>query len=67
MPEMLADAKKWIVERGKPVIVRTQDTEELILVPQTDHSKLVGQIAALWGNENFESPRPFVSMTRAAT
>lgn len=49
------------------MIVRSQNSEELILVPQTDHSKLVGQIAAHWGNEAFATPRPFVSVTRAAT
>lgn len=49
------------------MIVRTQDSEQLILVPQTDHSKLVGQIAAQWGNKDFVTARPFVSMVRAAT
>jgi hypothetical protein len=49
------------------MIIRTQDSEELVLVPQTDHSKLVGQIAAQWGNKDFETPRPFVSVVRAAT
>jgi hypothetical protein len=49
------------------MIVRTQDSEQLVLVPQTDHSKLVGQIAAQWGNADFETPRPFASVVRAAT
>lgn len=49
------------------MIVRTQDSDELILIPQTDHSKLVGQIAAQWGNKDFAIAKPFVSMARAAT
>jgi hypothetical protein len=48
------------------MIVRTQNSDNLILVPQSDHSKLVGQIAAQWGNGDFAPPRPFTSMTRAA-
>jgi hypothetical protein len=49
------------------MIVRSTDTEELILIPQTDHSKLVGQLMAHWGNENFARPEPFDSVVRAAT
>lgn len=49
------------------MIIRTQPTEELVLVPQSEHSKLVGQLAAHWGNQNFETPRPFASVTRGAT
>jgi hypothetical protein len=49
------------------MIVRTQDSDELVLVPQTDHSKLVGQIAAHWGNGDFTEVKPFASVVRAAT
>jgi hypothetical protein len=49
------------------MIVRTTDTNELILVPQTEHSKLVGQLVAHWGNDNFMRPEPFDSVVRAAT
>jgi hypothetical protein len=49
------------------MIVRSTDTDELVLVPQTEHSKLVGQLVAQWGNSNFGRPVPFDSMVRAAT
>ena len=48
------------------MIVRSTDTDELILIPQTDHSKLVGQLMAHWGNENFARCEPFDSVVRAA-
>jgi hypothetical protein len=49
------------------MIVRKQPNNELILIGQTDHSRLVGQLAAYWGNENFAAPKPYASMARAAT
>jgi Protein of unknown function (DUF3891) len=49
------------------VIVRKQSNDELILIGQTDHSRLVGQLAAHWGNETFAVPQPYTSMVRAAT
>jgi len=49
------------------MIVRKQPTGELILVGQTDHSQLVGQLAAHWGNEAFATPDPNESVVRAAT
>src|SRR6185436_7282892 len=49
------------------VIVRQQPNGELILIGQTDHSRLVGQLAAHWGNTEFAVPDPFDSMVRAAT
>jgi hypothetical protein len=49
------------------VIVRKQNDEELILIGQTDHSRLVGQLAANWGNVEFAIPRPYDSVVRAAT
>jgi hypothetical protein len=47
------------------MIVR-QDGDDLILIAQTDHSRLVGQFAAHWGNDAFAKPAPFESMARAA-
>ena len=49
------------------MIVRKQPNGELILIGQTDHSRLVGQLAAHWGNENVAAPNPYASMVRAAT
>lgn len=48
------------------MIVRSQTPDELVLVSQCEHSKLVGQIAAHWGNATFERPKPFGSVVRAA-
>ena len=48
------------------MIVR-KDTDALKLVGQTDHSRLVGQMAAHWGNDTFARPEPFESVARAAT
>jgi len=49
------------------MIVRKQGNNQRILIGQTDHSRLVGQLAAHWGNENFAAPQPYASMARAAT
>jgi hypothetical protein len=49
------------------MIVRKQTNGELILIGQTDHSRLVGQLAAHWGNDTFTTPDPYDSMVRAAT
>jgi len=49
------------------MIVRKQTNGELVLIGQTDHSRLVGQLAAHWGNEHFAKPAPYNSMVRAAT
>src|SRR5215813_7577219 len=49
------------------MIVRKQHNGELILIGQTDHSRLVGQLAAHWGSEYFAVPDPYNSMVRAAT
>jgi hypothetical protein len=48
------------------MIVRKEPDGELILMGQTDHSRLVGQLAAHWGNSDFETPRPYQSVVRAA-
>jgi hypothetical protein len=49
------------------MIVRKEASGELILVGQTDHSRLVGQMAAHWGNDRFATPQPYDSVIRAAT
>lgn len=49
------------------MIVRTQPDGQLLLIAQTDHSKLAGQFAAHWGNERFAALRPYDSVVRAAT
>jgi hypothetical protein len=49
------------------MIVRKQQDGQLLLIGQTDHSRLVGQIAAHWGNARFATPKPYDSVVRAAT
>lgn len=49
------------------MIVRKEPDGSLLLIGQTEHSKLVGQFGAHWGNERFEKPRPYESVARAAT
>lgn len=48
------------------MIVRKEANGSLLLVGQTDHSRLVGQFAAHWGNGRFVSPEPYDSVVRAA-
>ena len=48
------------------MIVRDTPDGGLLLVAQTDHSRLVGRLAARWGGEGFERPDPYESMARAA-
>lgn len=48
------------------MIVR-KEKAGLSLVGQTDHSRLVGQLAAHWGNRDFATPTPYESVVRAAT
>ncbi|MGH6988639.1 MAG: DUF3891 family protein [Stellaceae bacterium] len=48
------------------MIVRQAPDGALILIAQTDHSRLVGAFAAHWGNDDFAPPRPYESMARAA-
>jgi len=38
----------------------------LVLVMQTDHSKVAGLLAAHWGNDRFAAPAPYGSMVLAA-
>ena len=49
------------------MIPRTDPSGALLLIGQTEHSRLVGQFAAHWGNACFATPEPFESMARAAT
>ncbi len=49
------------------MIIRESPDNDLILVGQTDHSKLVGQLAAHWGNDAFAVPSPYTSVVRGAT
>ena len=48
------------------MIIRDEPTG-MLLIPQTEHSHFVGQLAAHWGNERFAPPEPFESVARAAT
>ncbi len=48
------------------MIVRKLPDGQMLLIGQTDHSKLVGQLGAHWGNEQFAAPKPFDSVARAA-
>lgn len=48
------------------MIVRKQNDGQLLMIGQTDHSRLVGQLAAHWGNDRFQAPQPFDSVARAA-
>lgn len=48
------------------MIVRKQANGDLLLIGQTDHSRLAGQLAAHWGNEKFPAPDPYDSLVRAA-
>jgi Protein of unknown function (DUF3891) len=49
------------------MIVRNEPHGGLLLITQTDHSRVVGQLAAHWGNADFAVPRPYDSVVRAAT
>jgi uncharacterized protein DUF3891 len=49
------------------MIIRKEPNGELTLIPQTDHSRFVGQLAAHWGNQDFAPLEPFESVVRAAT
>lgn len=49
------------------MIIRKEESGALVLIGQTDHSRFVGQLAAHWGNTDFEAPKPNDSVVRAAT
>jgi hypothetical protein len=48
------------------MIVRNESDGSVVMITQNDHAKLAGLFAAHWGNRQFERPRPYVSMMRAA-
>jgi Protein of unknown function (DUF3891) len=48
------------------MIVRKETDGSQRLIGQTDHSRLVGQFAAHWGNDRFAVPDPYESVVRAA-
>jgi hypothetical protein len=48
------------------MILRGNRDNKTVLVAQTDHSQLVGQMASHWGNSNFDAPKPYDSVVRAA-
>ena len=62
--EILTWKSRFPIAALKTVIVRKQSNDELILIGQTDHSRLVGQLAAHWGNDTFAVPQPYTSMAR---
>ena len=47
------------------MMVMGYDEERLLLVLQIDHSRIAGLLAAHWGNDQFERPRPYSSMVLA--
>lgn len=49
------------------MIVRKGAGGSMLLVGQTDHSRLAGQFAAHWGNGRFAELQPYESVVRAAT
>jgi hypothetical protein len=48
------------------MIVRHESDGSLVMITQNDHARLSGLFAAHWGNQQFELPRPFESVIRAA-
>jgi hypothetical protein len=51
---------------GAIMMVSRYDESRLLLVLQSDHSRIAGLFAAHWGNQEFDRPRPYVSMVLAA-
>ena len=48
------------------MMVSGHKDSQLVLVLQTDHSKVAGLLAAHWGNDQFAEPAPYDSMVLAA-
>lgn len=48
------------------MIVRYESDGSIVMITQNDHAQLSGLFAAHWGNKEFEKPRPYGSMVRAA-
>jgi len=49
------------------MIIRKDPSGALTLIGQTDHSRFVGQLVAHWGSRDFEAPKPYDAVVRAAT
>jgi hypothetical protein len=49
------------------MIIRKQPNGEVMLLTQTDHSRLAGFLASHWGNSTFAPLQPYESVARAAT
>ena len=47
------------------MIIHDASNGHLTLITQTDHSNLVGELAAHWGNADFAAPEPYDSVVRA--
>jgi len=48
------------------MMVCPYDDSRLLLILQTDHSRIAGLLAAHWGNDRFAKLRPYASMVLAA-
>ena len=48
------------------MMVCPYDASRLLLILQTDHSRIAGLLAAHWGNDQFDRLRPYSSMVLAA-
>lgn len=48
------------------MMVQPYDDDHLLVVLQTDHSRVAGLLAAHWGNDAFAAPRPYASVVLAA-
>jgi hypothetical protein len=48
------------------MIVRYESDGSIVMITQNDHAQLSGLFAAHWGNAEFEKPRPYASLVRAA-
>ncbi len=48
------------------MMVCPYDASRLLLILQTDHSRIAGLLAAHWGNDQFAEPQPYSSMVLAA-
>ena len=48
------------------MIVRYESDGSIVMITQNDHAQLSGLFAAHWGNDEFEKPRPYGSLVRAA-
>lgn len=49
------------------MIIRHEKNGGLTMIPQTEHSQFVGQLAAHWGNHQVAPLEPYESVVRAAT